>query len=610
MRVWLVGADFKEKSGNGPLEQNRWKFNRVSYSIDETGFLIFGFHENAETSKVYQRFLGLPMQNNFWKNCLLIFVCTVGIGGIVGSLLPAPGPATPQLFEQLKRVNLETQSVIDLVDQEFESRWQREGLSVAERADDLTIIRRLGLALAGTIPSVEEIREIEKLPESQRIEWWLSRLLEDERTADHLAERLARGLIGVEDGPFLIYRRRRFVSWLSDQFLANRPYDQIVQDLLTEEGVWTGTPATNFVTVTTDMETEQPDPIRLAARTTRAFLGMRIDCVECHDDFLGNIRLGDQGEPRKGVQTDFHKLAAFFGEVENSLAGIRDNVGSSPYQYRLLNDEDETVIDPDVPYLSELVPTDGPLRTRLAGWVTHRENKQFSRAIVNKVWAVLFGKGLVDPVDDMPLHGPFPPGLERLSEDFVENGFDLHRLIYLIARTKAFQLESAAEFEIAAKHEKYYAVFPLIRLRPEQVAGAMIQSTSLSTIDRSKHIVIQLTKFGQTLDFVNRYGDPGEDELLEKGETVTQRLLMLNGDMLKERLQGPMSSVVKIAMLSPDPETMVDTIYLAVLSRRPSKKLRAHFASELAERNGAERGQKVQDIYWTLINSAEFAWNH
>ncbi len=550
------------------------------------------------------------MNQNFLKNGLLILVCVVGIGGIVGSLMPVPGPATPKSLQRLKEVNLEVQPVVVQVDQEFERWWQEKSLQVADRADELTIVRRLGLALSGTIPSVEEIREMESLPESERMDWWVSRLLEDERTADHLAERLARGLIGVEDGPFIIYRRRRFVSWLSDQLLENRPYDEIVRELLTEEGIWTGSPATNFVTVTTDMETEQPDPIRLAARTVRAFLGMRIDCVECHDDFLGNIKLGDQGAPRKGVQTDFHKFAAFFGEVENSFAGIRDNLEASPYQFRLLDDEQESVIRPDVPYLSGLLPSEGPLRARLAGWVTHQENKQFARAIVNRVWAILFGKGLVDPVDDMPLHGPFPPGLERLAQDFIDNGFDLRRLINTIARTKAFQLRSDAGFEVTPDHEKYYAVFPLIRLRPEQVAGAMIQSTSLSTIDRSKHIVIQLTKFGQTLDFVDRYGDPGEDELLEKGETVTQRLLMLNGDMLKERLQTPMSSVVKVALLSPDPETMVETIYLAVLSRRPSEKMKTYFAKELAERTGDERGLKVQDIYWTLINSAEFAWNH
>lgn len=551
------------------------------------------------------------MNQQFLKTGLLITVCVVGIGVVVGSLLPTPRTPTPRTFHQAKKMGLELVPLVDRIDQEFHQLWKDKGLQAADPANELAVVRRLGLALAGTIPSVEEIREIEKQEPADRLDWWVSRLLEDPRTADHMAERLARGLIGVEDGPFVIYRRRRFVSWLSDQFESNRRYDEIVRELLTQEGIWTSSPAVNFVTVTTDqVETEQPDPIRLAARTTRAFLGMRMDCVECHDDFLGTITLGDSDEKRGGVQTDFHKLAAFFGEVKNSIAGIRDVPDSDPYRYRLLDDDEESLIRPGVPFQESLLPTEGPLRSRLADWMTHRENKTFARAIVNKMWAILFGKGLVNPVDDMPLHGPFPAGLDALAEDLIDNGYDLHRLIRVIAKTRAFQMASDADFEITSKHERYHAVFPLIRLRPEQVAGAMIQSTSLATIDRSNHILTQLTKFGQTIEFVQRYGDAGEDELLEKGETVTQRLLMLNGDMLRERLDSGMSSVVKLAMLSPSPETTVETIYLAVLSRRPSERMQNHFVQQLNASDRNQRGQLIQDIYWTLINSAEFAWNH
>lgn len=551
------------------------------------------------------------MDHRLSKFGLLATACLLGVSMVVGVLLPTPKIPTPETFKNAKQVSLELRPTIEQIDEEFESLWKKKGLESTKRTDELTVARRLGLALAGTIPSIEEIREFEQLPSEDRLDWWVSRLLEDQRTADHLAERLARGLVGVEEGPFLIFRRRRFVSWLSEQIARNRPYDQIVETLLTENGIWTGAPAVNFVTVTTDQaETDQPDPIRLAARTTRAFLGMRIDCVECHDDFLGTINVGDRENPRGGVQTDFHKLAAFFGQVKNSFAGIRDDEAAPNYQVRLLDDEHESQIAPDVPYLKDLLPPDGLLRERLAKWVTHKQNKQFSRAIVNRVWAIMFGKGLVNPVDDISLHGPFPPALEALAEEFVRSDFDLHRLIRLIAKTKVFQMSSRAEFEVTPKHERYFAVYPLIRLRPEQVAGAMIQSTSLATIDRSQHILIQLTKFGQTNDFVVRYGDPGEDELIEKGETVTQRLLMLNGELVKERIRGLLSSVSKIAQFSPSTEFMVETIYLAVLTRRPSKEMSDYFVAELDARRGNQRSQKVQDIYWTLINSTEFAWNH
>ena len=93
---------------------------------------------------------------------------------------------------------------------------------------------------------------------------------------------------------------------------ANRGYDQIVRDLITAEGLWTDRPEVNFLTVTFDSNDGNPDPIRLAARTSRAFLGLRIDCLQCHNDFLGNVNLGDSDSIREGMQSDFHQLAAFY----------------------------------------------------------------------------------------------------------------------------------------------------------------------------------------------------------------------------------------------------------------------------------------------------------
>src|SRR5262249_32808791 len=151
-----------------------------------------------------------------------------------------------------------------------------------------TIARRMSLALAGTIPSLEEIRTLEAVPEAQRIEWWTSHLLEDRRFCDYFAERLARVYVGTENGPFLVFRRRRFVSWLSEQLHDKRPYNEIVRELIADKGLWTGTPAVNFVTATInqDSEDKSPDEIRLAGCVARGFLGVRIDCLQCHDDKL------------------------------------------------------------------------------------------------------------------------------------------------------------------------------------------------------------------------------------------------------------------------------------------------------------------------------------
>ncbi|HUS40958.1 MAG TPA: DUF1549 domain-containing protein, partial [Pirellulales bacterium] len=155
------------------------------------------------------------------------------------------------------------------MNREFQQDWLETDLSPTDKAPALIVCRRLSLALTGTVPSLEEIRAIELQSDDNQIQWWLSRLFEDRRSSDYLAERLARALVGTEVGPFLVYRRRRFVSWLADQLQENVPYDQLVRALIADTGLWTDSPAVNFVTVTLDQNgDEQPDEIRLARRVS------------------------------------------------------------------------------------------------------------------------------------------------------------------------------------------------------------------------------------------------------------------------------------------------------------------------------------------------------
>lgn len=570
----------------------------------------------------------------WWRNLLFIGLCLAGLGYLGSNLLTRNRIPRPDSFDPQRAKAEYFAPVVATIDSEFQADWQsparKTPLEAAPRASDLTIARRLSLALTGTVPSLEEIRALESRPEGERVEWFVSRLLEDRRFADYLAERLARAYVGTEDGPFLVYRRRRFVSWLSDRLHERKadqehagdkvfpnvekgyPYDQIVRDLLSDTGLWTDSPAVNFVTVTIDKskdDKEQPDPVRLAARTSRAFLGMRIDCLQCHDDHLDKIHFGKPGEPREGLQDDFHRLAAFFSAVESSPLGIRD--GKKEYNYKYLKSDEEEVVNPVTPFFADLLDEEGTRRERLAKWVTNKNNKPFARATVNRIWALMFGRPLVQPIDDIPLYGPFPPALETLADDFVAHGYDLRRLIRLIAATQVFQADSRTDFEITEAHEKAWAVFPLTRLRPEQVAGGLIQTASLSTIDDRSHLLYQLTRYNQEREFVQRYGDMGEDEFTDRGGTIPQRLLMMNGELVRDKTeQNILVAVTRIAMLAPTDEKAVETVYLTVLSRRPTPNESEHFAGELAGKRGDSRNDALGDLFWVLLNSTEFSWNH
>ncbi|TWT30746.1 DUF1549 domain-containing protein [Blastopirellula retiformator] len=542
------------------------------------------------------------------RNLFFIGICGVMVSAVVGGLvIPQRPPQVAEIAHPLGPVERnDIQAVADRVDLQFEQTWADAGLQPAPTADDLTLIRRISLGLTGTVPSLEEIRVFESRPEEERLSWWLSKTFADRRYGDFVAERLRRAYVGVENGPFLVYRGRRFLTWLSDQLMENRPYDQLTRDLIAENGLWTDTPAVNFVTATIDQDgTKRPDPVKLAGRVTRAFLATRIDCVQCHDDNLG----GDL------KQQDFHELASFFREAENSFVGIRDN-DKVLYEHQYLYADETTTVPSQVPFNQHLLSDAATERERLANWVTHPENRPFARAIVNRIWAITTGKPLVEPVDSIPLEGSFetgeyPAGLEPLADDFIANGFDLQRLVRVIAATKAFQRDSQADFAVTAEHEETWAAYPVTRLRPEQVIGAIQQTAALKTLDAESHILTQLINYGEHNEFLKRYGDAGEDEFAEQGGTIPQRLLMMNGNLVKQRTKNDLirNSATRIAQLSPNNETRIEIAYLTTLTRRPTSEESEYFVQRMEDSTLARRHQ-VEDLVWVLLNSSEFAWNH
>lgn len=558
----------------------------------------------------------------FAKNALFLAVILVGTAYLGLKVFPNP-ERTGDRFQVASDIDEVRHTALN-VDAEFEAKWNEIGIHPAGAADPLQIARRLSLGLTGTIPSLEEIRKFEKVPADEQVDWWVNYLLNDDRFHDYAAERFARAFVGTEDGPFILYRRRRFVSWLSDQLKENVPYDQLARQIISDSGLWTDTPSVNYYTVTVSDDTEgQPDPIRLAARTTRAFLGLRIDCLQCHDDALGTMELGTPDDIRTGTQADFHQLAAGFTSVRQTAAGLQERREEKDYKFTFLDEEIEKTVPFEVPFQNELLPESGSRRERLAGWMTDPKNKAFARAIVNRIWAMMFGKPLVDPIDDIPLFGKRPPGMDLLADDFIENGYDLRRLIRIIAQTKVFQLAPIAEFEITGQHESRLAIFPKTLLRPEQVVGAIVQASSLSTIDDDSNVFQKLIKFGDINEFITRYGDSGEDEFRARGGTIQQKNIMMNGKVVGERTEGNdllLNAAAQINAFAKDDHLAVETMFLTILTRRPTEiesefltTLLAESAPENSDADGDSENNRlrvVEDIMWTLFNKDEFQKNH
>jgi hypothetical protein len=148
-------------------------------------------------------------------------------------------------------------------------------------------------------------------------------------------------------------------------------------------------------------------------------------------------------------------------------------------------------------------------------------------------------------------------------------------------------------------------------LRPEQVAGAVVQASSVATVGAESHILVRLARFGQQNEFVARYGDSGEDEFDGRTGTIPQRLLLMNGKLVRERIKdGPFNASTRIAWMAHENPRAVELAYLAVLTRRPTPAEAAHFEAFLAEGRKMKRTEQLEDLYWTLLNSTEFSWNH
>lgn len=533
------------------------------------------------------------------RNLFFLGVVFCGMAGLAAALFPSSEARRAPHFRLDRFETADIQASISRINDALHRQWAAADLTPAPRADDFAIARRLSLGLTGRIPSLQEIRQLEKRPAADRLQWWLAGILDDRRFADYVAERFARAWVGTEDGPFIIYRRRRFVSWLSDRLHERQPYDAIVRALITSEGLWTDNPATNFLTVTAMQgKSNQPDPERLAGRVTRAFLGIRLDCAQCHNHPY-----------EKWQQADFRGLAAYFGQARMGFAGIHDGEGEAEFENRTTGAMESAA--PHVPFLENLVPTAGTRRQQLAGWIAHRENPYFARAAVNRVWALMLGRPIVEPVDDIPTAAEPPELLRLLADDFAAHGYDLGRLVQVIVGSDAFSRDSAAPHDITDAHEQAWAAFPLTRLRPEQVAGAVLQSASLTTLNADSPLIVKFATLIGEKEFLQRYGDTGEDEFSGKGGTIPQRLLLMNGKLVYEKTREEIfNAATRIGWQAPDDAAAVRTAYLVVLTRLPTLAEARHFEGRLGQTRGPERARRMEDLFWALINSTEFAWNH
>jgi hypothetical protein len=405
-----------------------------------------------------------------------------------------------------------------------------------------------------------------------------------------------------------------FEAWLRKHLAANTPYNKVVYELLTTQVMRGG----REQAVIEESFLGKPTPIafflakelkaeNLAASTSRLFLGVKLECAQCHDHPTAEWK-----------RDQFWNLAAFFAGLKgNTRDEFTFPTADDPNKRDIKIPNTETVIkasflDGRKPKFKDKVGS----RVTLAEWVTASENRFFARAAVNRVWSYFFGTGLIDPVDEMvgvEIRASHPELLDELARQFVASGFDLKFLMRAVVNSRAYQLTSAGA---RAKDEALalFARMPLRGLTGEQIFDSISQATGYQEKAAAFPIdFVPGNKPSPRVQFLTRFRDMSE-KVTEFHTSILHALALMNGQLISDATSLEKSETLAAVVNSPflDTPERIEVLYLATLSRRPRPeeltRLVRHVenaGSEVARQNRA-----LADVFWTLLNSGEFLLNH
>lgn len=507
--------------------------------------------------------------------------------------VPLPGQVSPDFYAKLPRRNF----IDDLVWKKLQSL----GITPSPPCDDAKFLRRVHLDLIGRIPTPEEARGFLQDQSPDKRARLIDALLERPEYADHWATKWADLL---RPNPYRVGIKNviSYDQWIRNQFRKNRPYDQFVHDLITAKGsTWE-----NGATV---LFRDRREPAEMTTLVSQLFLGIRLECAKCHHHPF-----------EKWGQDDFYSLAAYFARTSF------DGVGLSPP----ISGGEELIVTaasgqvthpltgaalPARPLFGEalkLSPDDDP-REALAQWITSEKNPYFARVIVNRVWADLMGRGIVDPVDDLRATNPptNPELLEELAKDFRTQGCDLKKLLKRICSSEVYALGSLPTERNKSDRQNYSRHYRS-RLRAEVVLDAVLDVTggdeARSAMPAESH-ANQIWSTRVSSVFLDTFGrpNPNQDPPCERTPeaTVTQALHLMNSPDLQNHVTSDKGRAAQLADSSLTNDQVIEELYLLVYGRFPDNDERK-IGRDLFTTHGMSRRRAAQDLMWALLNTPEF----
>lgn len=487
------------------------------------------------------------------------------------------------------------------IDRLAAARWMKLGLRPSPDAGDAVFLRRATIDLAGRLPTVEETTAFLEDNSPDKRMRLVDRLLASPDYPAYFALKWSvilrnSRLAGADQAAYA------FHNWIKDMIARNRPYDEFVRGIVAASGEWQDAPAINWYWQSRDDQLHT-----VTADTAQLFLGLRLQCARCHHHPY-----------ERWGQEDYFGLAGFFTRLG------RKSFGQPPPYYSAgnvttgernpLTGQTPEPKYPDGPY-AKFTPEDDP-RHALVDWMAAPENPFFAQALVNRMWAHFFGRGLVHEVDDMRETNPpsNPEILDYLAKEFIASKFDVKHIIRLIATSRLYQLSSEPRPENAADTQNF-ARFYARRMIAEVLLDAVDQAcgtrTNFGNVGATARAV-DLPHEGFGSYFLDTFDRPQRVTVCEcersSGATLAQVLLLANSDEMENKLAAGDGRIAKLVNAQKPSAEIVTELYLAACSRLPTPPEQAATVSYLDA--AQDKRQAAEDVLWTILNSREFLFNH
>ena len=509
------------------------------------------------------------------------------------SAIPRPVPVSPETYSALPRKNF--------IDDAIYERLSQLNILPSGTISDSQFLRRASIDVIGRLPTPEEARAFLLDTSPDKRDRLVDQLLERPEYADNWANKWADLL---RPNPYRVGIKAvlSLDGWIRDAFRKNLPYDQFVRGLLTARGsTWKNGAVTIF------RDRREPDEIVTLA--SQLFLGVRLECAKCH-----------QHPFEVYGQKDFYSFAAFFANVGYKGTGLSPPIsgGEEVILVRQGGIVKHPLTGKPLPpttlrgTAAEIKEGDDP-RDALVDWMVSENNPTFAKVAVNRIWAELFGVGIVDPVDDLRATNPpsNPELLDRLAAHFRTIQFDQKELLRTILRSHAYSLSSEPN-ETNRGDNRNYSRHYRQRLRAEVLADAITDITQTNHTYSGMPVgtrAMQLWTHRTESELLDAFGRPdaNQDPPCERlpDSTVVQSLHLMNAPAIAGKITAERGLCERLAKSDSTPEKIIEELYLAAFARFPNPTEIADLVAEFGKPN-TDRKKLVEDILWSMVNSPEF----